>query len=156
MNTLKFELITPERVLYRQEAEKVTLPTANGEITVLPGHIGLVTALVPGIAKLTINGKPEEVAVSGGFIQVGKDSVRVLADTAERGEDLDIGVIEEARKRAEKVMKEAVRLDDNQFAAAVAAMEREMARYKLVRRRPAPRNAPTVDKASLPQDENPV
>jgi len=153
---IHFELITPERVLYRQAADQVTLPTAQGEITVLPGHIGLVAALVPGIARLKIGGRIEEVAVSGGFIQVGADKVRVLADTAERGEELDLSVIEEARKRAEKVMKEAVRLDDNSYAAAVAAMEREMARYKLAQRRHAPRSAPTVDKASLPHDENPL
>ncbi|MFA5185478.1 MAG: ATP synthase F1 subunit epsilon [Patescibacteria group bacterium] len=157
MKTLKFELITPERVLYRQEAERVSLPTATGEITVLPGHIGLVAALVPGIARLTVNGKSEEVAVSGGFIQVGKDSVRVLADTAERGEELDISVIEDAKKRADKVMKEAVRLDDNSYAAAIAGMEREMARYKLaIKRRHSPKGTPTIDKSALPQDENPV
>lgn len=143
---LKFELITPERVVFRKEAEKITLPTAAGEITVLPGHIGLVAALVPGIAKLKTRDGEEEVAVSGGFIQVGKDQVRVLADTAERGEELDLGVIEEAKRRAEKVMREAVRLDDNQYAAAVAGMERELARYKLAQKRKrAPRTAPTID-----------
>jgi F-type H+-transporting ATPase subunit epsilon len=149
---LHFELITPDRVVFRKEADKITLPTAEGEITVLPGHIGLVAALVPGIAKLVTKGEEEEVAVSGGFIQVGKDQVRVLADTAERGEELDLDVIEEAKKRAEKVMQEAARLDDNQFAAAIAAMEREMARYKLVqKRRPAPRNMPTVDTGDVPK-----
>jgi len=132
------------------------LPTAQGEITILPGHISLVAALVPGIARLKAGGREEEVAVSGGFIQVGKDRVRVLADTAERGEELDLSVIEEAKQRAEKVMKEAVRLDDNSYAAAMAAMGRELARYKLAQRRHAPRTAPTVDKASLPPDENPV
>jgi len=147
--SIQFELITPERVVFRKEADKITLPTAEGEITILPGHIGLVAALVPGIAKLTTKGKEEEVAVSGGFIQVGKDLVRVLADTAERGEELDLGVIEEAKKRAEKVMKEAVRLDDNQYAMAVAAMEREIARYKLAQKRKhAPRSTPSIDSAN--------
>ncbi len=146
---IHFELITPERVVFRREADKITLPTAAGEITVLPGHIGLVAALVPGIAKLKTQDGEEEVAVSGGFIQVGKDQVRVLADTAERGEELDLNVIEEAKRRAEKVMKEAVRLDDNQYAAAVAAMEREMARFKLAQRRKhAPRSTPTIDSAN--------
>jgi F-type H+-transporting ATPase subunit epsilon len=149
---LHFELITPDRVVFRKEADKITLPTAEGEITVLPGHIGLVAALVPGIARLTAQDHEEEVAVSGGFIQVGKDQVRVLADTAERGEELDLGVIEEAKRRAEKVMQEAARLDDNQFAAAIAAMQREMARYKLAqKRRPASRAMPTIDEQDVPK-----
>lgn len=150
--SIQFELITPERVVFRKEADKITLPTAEGEITVLPGHIGLVAALVPGIARLKTAEGEEEVAVSGGFIQVGGDRVRVLADTAERGEELDLSVIEEAKRRADKVMKEAVRLDDNQYAAAVAAMEREMARYKLAqKRRHVPRSGPTIDTESVPK-----
>ncbi|MDQ7814784.1 MAG: ATP synthase F1 subunit epsilon [Patescibacteria group bacterium] len=153
---IHFELITPERVVYRQEADQVTLPTANGEITVLPGHASLVAALVPGIARLKLRGVEEEVAVSGGFIEVGGDKVRVLADTAERGEELEISVIEEAKKRAEKVMQEAARQDDVSFAAAMAAMEREMARYKLAKRRRTPKQTPTIDSAVLPSDENPV
>ncbi len=152
---IHFELITPERVVYRQEADQVTLPTAQGEITVLPGHASLVAALVPGIARLKTKGTEEEVAVSGGFIEVGNDKVRVLADTAERGEELDISVIEEAKKRAEKVMQEAARQDDVSFAAAMASMEREMARYKLAKRRRAPKQTPTIDSAALPTDENP-
>ncbi len=153
---INFELITPERVLYRQEADRVTLPTSQGEITILPGHAELVAALVPGIAKLKVGTREEEVAVSGGFIQISKNKVRVLADTAERGEELDLTIIEQAKQRAAKVMREAVRLDDNSYSAAVAAMERELARYKLAQRRHAPRSGHAVDKASLPQDENPV
>ncbi len=150
-----FELVTPERVVYRAEADKVTLPTKEGEITVLPDHAHLVAILVPGVAQMTANGNVEDIAVSGGFIEVGANKVRVLADTAERGHELDLTVIEQAKARAEKVMNEAVRTDDVSYALAAAALERELARYKVARKHVA-RHVPTIDRSTLPKDENPL
>lgn len=149
---MHFELITPERVVFRQDVDQVTLPTAAGEITILPNHVPLVTALVAGIARLKTQGKDEEVAVSGGFIEVAQDNVRVLADTAERGEELNMSAIEQAKERAQKVMREAVKEDDKSYAAAMAAVEREMARYKLAKRYKSPKHTPTIDSATLPPD----
>lgn len=153
---LHFELVTPERVVFRQDADQVTLPTAGGEITVLPGHIPLVAALVPGIAQLKKGNETEDVAVSGGFIEISAENrVRVLADTAERGVELDLGVIEAAKDRAEQVMREAVRSDDASYAAAAAALERELARYRVARKH-ASRRVPLADAQSLSSDKNPV
>jgi len=129
---LKFELITPERVVCQDEVDQVTLPTMDGEITILPMHIPLVAQLVPGVAVLRKKGRDEDVAVSGGFIEVDKEGhVRVLADTAERGMNLNLEDIEKAKQRAEDVMRSAARGDDEAFAHAAAEMEREMARYKV-------------------------
>jgi len=154
---LHFELVTPERRVFSTEIDQVTLPTADGEITVLPHHLPLVAKLVPGIATLTTNGREEEVAVSGGFIEVIEGNhVRVLADTAERGVELDLSVIESAKARAEQVMKETVRSDDASYAMAAAALERELARERVARRAHAARRVPTLDAANLPPDENPV
>lgn len=154
---IHLELITPERVVFKTDVHQVTLPTAMGEITVLPNHAPLVAALVPGVARLTHDHDEEEVAVSGGFIEILADNVvRVLADTAERGQELDLHTIEEAKARAEKVMKEAVHADDASFAAAAAALERELARYRVARRAHVGKNLPTLDAANLPSDENPV
>lgn len=153
---MHFELITPERVVFREEVEQVTLPTAMGEITLLPRHIPLVANLIPGIIRLKKNREEDEIAVSGGFIEVGQDKIKVLADTAERGHELDISVIEAAKERAEKVMREAVRQDDASYAAAAAALERELARYKVAKKYRSPRRTPTMDAVNLPADENPV
>ena len=154
---INFELITPDRVVSRQEIDRITLPTAAGEITILPGHEPLVAVLVAGIARLHHGDTQDEVAVSGGFIEVKKgDAVRVLADTAERGHELGLSVIEQAKVRAEQVMKEAARTDESSYVAAVAVMERELARYKVARKYHAARGVPTLDKAVLPEDENPV
>jgi len=129
---LTFELTTPEKVVFQQEVDQVTLPTMDGEITILPNHIALVAQLVPGVATLKKNGESEDVAVSGGFIQVdGKGKVTVLADTAERGMNLNLEDIEKAKKRAEDVMKNAARGNDETFAHAAAELERELARYRV-------------------------
>jgi F-type H+-transporting ATPase subunit epsilon len=132
---LHFELVTPERTLFQEEALQVTLPTTLGEITILPEHQDIVATLVAGIAHLKRKDGEEDIAVSGGFIEVKGNLVRVLADTAERGEELDIQVIEQAKKRAEDIMKATDRRDDNAFAAAAAALERELARYRVANKR---------------------
>ncbi len=152
---LHFELITPERVLFRQEVDEVTLPTTEGEMTILPNHAPLVVALVPGVLKVQTGKEIEDMAVSGGFIEVQQGSrVRVLADTAERGHELTLSSIEQAKARAERVMKESARLDDISYAAAAALLERELAREKVARKHRGSRHVPTIDSANLPPDEN--
>ncbi len=154
---LHFELITPERVVFKQEVDQVTLPTQQGEISILSNHVPLVASLVAGVARLKVGDIEEDVAVSGGFIEISADGkVRVLADTAERGHELDLSIIEQAKQRAEQVMNEVVRSDDAAYAAAAAGLERELARYRVVSKHREGRRIPTIDKANLPHDENPV
>ncbi len=153
---LHFELVTPERVVFTQDVDRISLPTSEGEITILPHHIPLVTMLSPGVIQLKRGAVIEDVAVSGGFIQVMPGNhVRVLADTAERGIELDMSVVETAKKRAEQLMREAVRVDDNSYALAAAALERELARYRVVRKR-ASRRTPTIESSSISSNENSV
>lgn len=155
--SLHVELVTPERILFKTEAERITLPTSEGEITVLPNHAPLVTKLIAGMATLVTQKGTEYVAVSGGFIEIQSDNrVRILADTAERENELDLSAIQTARERAEGVMRETVRSDDTAYAAAAAAVERELARERVARRAHAARRVPTLDAANLPPDENPV
>lgn len=135
MKNIQFELTTPERVVVKTAYDSITIPTQEGEITVLPGHIPLVANLAPGV--LTVRkGKDEEyLAVSGGFIEFQQgDRLIVLADTAERAEELDLQKIEEARARAEKLLTEKRHADDVSSVSAVAALERELARIKVVQR----------------------
>ncbi|MFZ2804038.1 MAG: ATP synthase F1 subunit epsilon [Patescibacteria group bacterium] len=154
---IHLELITPERVVFKQDVDQVTLPTAMGEITVLPNHIPLVATLVAGVAKLKKGSVEEDVAVSGGFIEVSAgDNVRVLADTAERGFELKLEVIEEAKARAEAVMKQAANANDESYAAALAALDREFARHRVAYKHRGSARVPTIDGANLPPDENPV
>lgn len=82
---IKFEIVTPERTVLKQDILQVTLPTQSGEITILPDHIPLVSILKPGVLKIkTADQETEIMSVSGGFIEVLRDKVVILADTAER------------------------------------------------------------------------
>lgn len=132
MRSFRFRLATPERVLFEHEIESVTLPTAQGEITVLANHEPLVAVLKPG--ELVVReGKGETpLAVAGGFIEVGPDGVHVLADAAERVEEIDVVKAEEARKLAEERRTQAT--DDVEFTALAGRIEHELARLKVVRK----------------------
>lgn len=133
--TIKFEIVTPERVVLKEEILQVTVPTRNGEITVMPNHIPLVASLQPGVIVVkTKAGETEIMSVSGGFIEVLKDKVVVLADTAERGHEIDEQRAEEAKKRAEELKKEAVHRDDVDFAGMSAIIEKELARTRAAKR----------------------
>lgn len=143
VSKLKFEIITPERLVLEETVDQVTLPTAEGEITVLPNHIPLIAVLKPGevVAK---KGK-EEIAMScsGGFIEVTPEKVLVLADTAELAEELIEEEILKARERAEKILSEK-QVDEGKFVEAAAMLERELARLKVVRRRGRSRLGPRI------------
>jgi F-type H+-transporting ATPase subunit epsilon len=143
MKLIKFEIVTPERVVFRTEVKQVTVPTRAGEITVLPYHIPLVSALVAGVIEIvTATGDREIISVSGGFLEVLKDKVVILADTAERAEEIDIKRAEEARARAEKIKTEAKHADDVSFTDSAAQLAKELARIKAVRRHKAHKNIP--------------
>ena len=132
MPSLQFEITTPERVVLRRTADAVTLPTAEGEITVLPGHTPLVGVLRAGMITVRQGSDTEYLAVAGGFLEVQPGGrVIALADTAERAEELDLEKVKEARGRAEHALEEARRTDDVTAAAAMAAIEREAARIKV-------------------------
>ena len=119
----------------RKAARQITVPTTTGEITVLPDHIPLISVLQPGVIELKKgDGSQEIIAVSGGFIEVLKDKVVILADTAERAEELDEERIKLAQERARDLKKNAKAVDDIQFAAVEAKLEKELARGQALRR----------------------
>jgi F-type H+-transporting ATPase subunit epsilon len=133
---LHIKIVTPERVVFEDEVDAATVMTESGEITVLPGHIPLVTSLRPGEMRLR-KGKIEELlAVSTGFFEVRPgNQLVILADTAERLEELELEKIEEAKERARKLLEEKRHADDVSFADASAVLERELARYRVALKR---------------------
>ncbi|MEK7496340.1 MAG: ATP synthase F1 subunit epsilon [Patescibacteria group bacterium] len=129
---LKFQIITPERVVFEApEVEAVSLPTKMGEITILPDHLPLVASLVAGETRVKVSGKEILMAVSGGFIEVKPGEVVVLADSAERAEEIDITRAEEARGRAEKLMQEKKFGEAEDYTYLVGKLEKELARVKV-------------------------
>lgn len=132
---IKFEIVTPERVVLREEITQITLPTKMGEITVLPNHIPLVSSLMPGVIHIKKkDGQDEVISISGGFLEVLKDKVVILADTAERAEEIDLARAEVGRQRAEDLKKQARSGEKINFAEINASLERELARTKAVKR----------------------
>lgn len=130
MAKINLKITTPERTIYNQEVDSVSIPTRQGEITILPEHIPLISLLVPGELHIRNGNNEEFMAVSGGFIEVGKNSVTILADSADLAQEIDLQKVEEARARAEKLLTEKID-DQEEYAAIVANLEREMAKLKV-------------------------
>ena len=132
---IQLSVITPERTVFDGVVDQVTLPTTEGEITVLPNHLPLVSVLAPGELRLRVSGQDTPLAVAGGFIEVlPGNRIAVLADDALRVEELDVAAIEAARERARNVLEEKRHTDDASFADAAAALQRELARLKVARK----------------------
>ncbi len=100
MATFPLELVTPERLLFSEDVQSIRAPGVDGSLGVLAGHAPLLTELTTGLIKVTLtDGSEAFIATSGGFLQVNKDKVIILADTAELSEEIDV---ERARTAAAK------------------------------------------------------
>jgi F-type H+-transporting ATPase subunit epsilon len=130
MSSLKIDIVTAERVVYSAEADIVIAPGVEGQLGILPHHAPLMTILQAGELVVRRGGEEESLAISGGFLEVRPDRVIVLADQAERAEEIDIARAEEARKRAEERLKEKPAGLD--AARAEAALRRAMVRLTVV------------------------
>lgn len=143
---LKLEIVTQERRVYSaDDVEMVVAPGTEGEMGILPHHAPLITSLQEGVMRVKRGaGREEVLAIHGGFMEVLPDQVTVLADSAERAEEIDIARAEEARQRAEDLMRQR-REDKVDYARAEAALRRSIIRLKVAegrkqRARPTPRS----------------
>jgi len=130
--TLKFKIATPEKVVYEDEINQASIPTTSGEITILPNHIPLVSVLQAGEIKIVDKDGEHVLAVAGGFLEVrDNNEIVILADNAERAEEIDLERAEEARTRAEKELKKAKTEENIDFAKLQAVIDREMNRIRI-------------------------
>jgi F-type H+-transporting ATPase subunit epsilon len=106
MANLKIDVVTAERVVYSAEVDVVIAPGMEGQLGILPHHAPLMTTLQSGELVIRRGGEEESLAISGGFLEVRPDHVIVLADQAERAEEIDVARAEAARKRAEERLKD--------------------------------------------------
>jgi F-type H+-transporting ATPase subunit epsilon len=132
MAKLQVELVTAEGRVLSQEADFVVAPGIDGELGVLPHHIPLLTPLATGEVLVRNDGHDEHLYISGGFLEVLPDRVVILADAAERAEDIDEARAEEARRRAQELLAEEPGNDE-----AAAQLESALFRIKVadIRRR---------------------
>ena len=131
---IKFKIVTPEKTVFEDVVDQATLPTTDGEITILPNHRSYIASLKPGGIMLKKNGEESFVCISGGFIEFPGNELVILADTAERAEEIDLKRAEEARQKAEELKNQRVSMDENEYARVAAAIQKESARIRVARK----------------------
>lgn len=133
MKNIELKIVTPEKVIYDSPVESVSFPTMEGEITILPNHVPLISALKPGELKIRRDGKEEFFHVTKGVAEVDGKTITLLTDAAERAEEIDEKRAEEARNKAKELMSQT-RTDDEGYAEAVAQMERALSRIRIAKK----------------------
>ena len=132
MASIKLEIVTAERVVYTEDVDAVIAPGIEGQLGILPHHAPLMTTLQSGEIIVRRGEEEDIMAISGGFLEVRPDRVIILADSAERAEEIDETRAEAARQRAEERLKErgvALELD---AARVEASLRRAMARLSVL------------------------
>jgi len=134
MSSIRLDIITAERVVFSEDVDVVVAPGVEGQLGILPHHAPLMTTLQEGELRVKKSGEEFFLAISGGFLEVRPDRVIVLANAAERSEEIDIARAEEAKRRAEARLshRQAPGLDE---AQAQAALLRAVARLKVAEKR---------------------
>ena len=133
MARLRLEIVTAERVVYSDDVDIVIAPGTMGKLGILPRHTPLLTTLQPGELRVRKGGEEVAMAVSGGFLEVFQNTVTILADAAERADEIDIERAQQAMKRAEEQLKTSA--SDADLVVALAAIRRSGLRLKVAERR---------------------
>ena len=138
---LKVEIVTAEQLVYSEEdVDRLIVPGVEGELGVLTLHAPLLTMIQPGVLRIVKGDDEVEMAITGGFIEVRDNRITILADAAERAEEIDEVRAEEARRQAQRRLEERVAEVD--LAQAQAELARALARIKAVARRRRRRGVP--------------
>ena len=127
----RLEIVTAERVVMSEDVDQVNVPGIAGRMGILARHEPLLTTLIPGEMTIVKNNERIPFAVSGGFMEVLPDRVTILADTAERADEIDEARAEAARRRAEEMMRE--RRSDQEMLIAESQLRRAMVRLAVAR-----------------------
>jgi F-type H+-transporting ATPase subunit epsilon len=138
MAQIRCEIVTAERTVFEDDVSMVVAPGIEGQLGILPQHAPLMTVLTYGELLIRREGREDEfIAIGGGFMEVGPDHVTILADSAERADEIDVDRAEAARRRAEELMAQKQRRDAD-LARAEAALRRSMIRLRVARRKRRP------------------
>ena len=130
-DTIQLEIVTPERLVVNTQAEEIQIPGKTGYLGVLPGHAPLITELAVGEISYRTGSDTRRLAVAWGFAEVLPHKVTILAETAEKAEDIDVARARAARQRAEEELRKAGTGGDPE---AQAALQRATARIEVASR----------------------
>jgi len=133
VKNFKCQIITQEGVTFDDDVEMITLPTQDGEITILSEHMPLISLINPGEVVIQKNKENIYLAVTGGFLEVLPDKTVVLADSADRFDELDEKKALEAREKAEKMMQE--KLTERETAEAQASLQKALLHVKILHKK---------------------
>ncbi|MFA6475498.1 MAG: ATP synthase F1 subunit epsilon [Patescibacteria group bacterium] len=131
---LQLKLVTPITTVFEQEVDGVSLPTQMGQITVLPNHTEIVSVLTAGELIVRNDDKQFPLAVSGGLVEVNKNTLYVLADSAEHAQDIDITAAESRTQQLEQDLKERTDLDLNTYTLLQRQLEAERAKLHVAKK----------------------
>lgn len=132
MPNLQLKIITPRKVVLEEEISSITLPTADGEITVLPRHANLFSLLKEGVITIRKNGQEDHFAIGGGFLETDGVEINLLVSRAYGQSEIDEKLTKKALQDAEKLVKEAK--SEAQRHAAAALLRRSIVDIKLLRK----------------------
>lgn len=133
MATLQLEIVTQDKRLFSGEVDMIVAPGGEGELGILPHHAPLLTTLKEGVLRVKRGGSEELFSIGGGFMEVQPDRVTVLADAAEKAGDIDVARAEEAKRRAEQLLKDRPAGVD--IDAALASLRRAQIRLAVAQKR---------------------
>jgi F-type H+-transporting ATPase subunit epsilon len=134
-DTLRLEIVTPDRVVYADDVHMVTLQAIEGQIGVLPHHVPMLTEIVPGEMIVRKDGRETFLAVGEGLVLITGDQIAIVTDMAVAADSIDEAKAEEARQRAAARLRD--KLSDEEVASVNAALARSLAQLKVKRRRHA-------------------
>jgi F-type H+-transporting ATPase subunit epsilon len=130
---IRLDIVTAEQLVFSDDVDIVVAPGIDGELAILPSHAPLMTMLQPGELRVRKGGEETFMAITGGFLEVRPDRVTILADAAERAEDIDAARAEEAKRRAEERL--SGKLSGADTARAEAALRRSLVRIRVAEKR---------------------
>ena len=130
---IKLDIVTAEKMVFSGQVDMVNAPGIDGELGILPHHAPLMTILQPGELRVKKGTEEIDLAITGGFLEVRPDHIIVLADAAEKAEEIDAARAEAARKRAQDSLAHVT--SDTDKAMAEAALRRSVARLAVVEKR---------------------
>lgn len=134
MTMLHLQIITPEKTVFDDEVDQITIPTEDGQITILPHHANLITSIEPGELTYKKHSKETLLAAGYGFAQVTKNQVKILVDLAAGEEELEERTIEQAKKEAEEALSQKHTLSEEEYATAAANLQKALTQLKIKRR----------------------
>jgi F-type H+-transporting ATPase subunit epsilon len=133
---LFLKIITPVKTIFSEEIDELTVPTTTGEISILPGHIDILTKVTEGEMIIKRGGKSDNFAVTGGFLELVNNNINLLSDYVVRASDIEVAKAKEAKERAEKAMKE--KQGSKEFIVAEAELRKALLELKVAtKRRPS-------------------